>query len=50
MAENSSISGSERAAIFLMSLSEHEAAEIMKHMPVSEVQKLGAAPRLAERG
>jgi flagellar motor switch protein FliG len=33
MAENSSISGSERAAIFLMSLSEHEAAEIMKHMP-----------------
>ena len=43
MAENSSISGSERAAIFLMSLSEHEAAEIMKHMPVSEVQKLGTA-------
>jgi flagellar motor switch protein FliG len=43
MAENSSITGSERAAIFLMSLSEHEAAEIMKHMPVSEVQKLGTA-------
>jgi len=26
-----------------MSLSEHEAAEIMKHMPVSEVQRLGQA-------
>ncbi|CAG0938407.1 Flagellar motor switch protein FliG [Gammaproteobacteria bacterium] len=37
------LSGSERAAVFLMSLSEREAAEVMKHMPVSEVQKLGAA-------
>ena len=38
-----SMSGSERAAVFLMSLSEREAAEVMKHMPVAEVQKLGAA-------
>jgi flagellar motor switch protein FliG len=37
------MSGSERAAIFLMSLSEREAAEVMKHMPVSEVQRLGKA-------
>ncbi len=37
------LSGSERAAIFLMSLSEKEAAEVMKHMPVSEVQRLGKA-------
>ncbi|HHQ14115.1 MAG TPA: flagellar motor switch protein FliG [Chromatiales bacterium] len=38
-----SLSGAERAAIFLMSLSEEDAAEIMKHMAVSEVQKLGQA-------
>jgi len=37
------LSGSERAAIFLMSLSEKEAAEVMKHMPVGEVQRLGKA-------
>jgi flagellar motor switch protein FliG len=37
------MSGSERAAIFLMSLNEREAAEVMKHMPVGEVQKLGKA-------
>lgn len=37
------LSGSERAAVFLMSLGEREAAEVMKHMPVAEVQKLGAA-------
>ncbi|MBL8225766.1 MAG: flagellar motor switch protein FliG [Chromatiales bacterium] len=37
------LSGTERAAIFLMSLSEKEAAEVMKHMPVSEVQRLGKA-------
>jgi flagellar motor switch protein FliG len=43
MAENQQLSGSERAAIFLMSLSEKEAAEVMKHMPVSEVQRLGKA-------
>lgn len=43
MADAASISGSERAAIFLMSLNEAEAAEIMRHMPVSEVQKIGQA-------
>lgn len=43
MAEAAEISGSERAAIFLMSLAEAEAAEIMRHMPVSEVQKIGQA-------
>ena len=37
------LSGSERAAIFLMSLGEKEAAEVMKHMPVGEVQRLGKA-------
>jgi flagellar motor switch protein FliG len=43
MADSGHFSGSERAAVFLMSLSEREAAEVMKHMPVAEVQKLGAA-------
>ncbi len=43
MAEKQELTGSERAAIFLMSLSEKEAAEVMKHMPVSEVQRLGKA-------
>lgn len=43
MSEAVDISGTERAAIFLMSLSEQEAAEIMRHMPLSEVQKIGQA-------
>ena len=43
MTDIQTLSGSERAAIFLMSLSEAEAAAIMKHMAVSEVQKLGQA-------
>ncbi len=44
MSDNAqNLSGSERAAVFLMSLGEREAAEVMKHMPVVEVQKLGAA-------
>lgn len=43
MTEAANLSGSERAAIFLMSLSEREAAEVMKHMPLAEVKKLGAA-------
>jgi flagellar motor switch protein FliG len=41
--QTADLSGTERAAIFLMSLSEKEAAEVMKHMPVSEVQRLGKA-------
>ena len=37
------ISGAEKAAIFLMSLGEQEAAEILKHLGPREVQKVGAA-------
>ena len=43
MTDVATLNGAERAAIFLMSLTEQEAAEIMKHMAVSEVQKLGQA-------
>lgn len=35
------ISGSERAAIFMMSLGEKNAAEVLKHMGPKEVQKVG---------
>jgi flagellar motor switch protein FliG len=35
------ISGSERAAIFMMSLGEKSAAEVLKHMGPKEVQKVG---------
>jgi flagellar motor switch protein FliG len=37
------IPGSERAAIFMMSLGEHNAAEVLKHMGPREVQKVGTA-------
>jgi flagellar motor switch protein FliG len=37
------ISGSERAAIFMMSLGEHGAAEVLKHMGPKEVQEIGSA-------
>lgn len=43
MTSTTTLSGSERAAVFLMSLSEKDAAQVMKHMPVGEIQKLGAA-------
>lgn len=43
MAELLDMSGTERAAIFLMSLPEKEAAEVMRHMPVGEVQRIGKA-------
>jgi flagellar motor switch protein FliG len=43
MAENSEMSGCERAAIFLMSLGEQEAAQIMRHMEVPEVKKISEA-------
>lgn len=36
-------SGTERAAILLLSLGEKEAAEVLKHMGPKEVQKIGAA-------
>jgi flagellar motor switch protein FliG len=35
--------GTERAAIFLLSLGEHEATEVMKHMGAKDVQRIGAA-------
>jgi flagellar motor switch protein FliG len=37
------ISGSERAAIFMMSLGEQGAAEVLKHMGPREVQEIGSA-------
>jgi flagellar motor switch protein FliG len=40
---NGKLSGSERAAIFLMSLGEDEAAAILKHLGPKEVQKIGQA-------
>ncbi len=36
------MSGSERAAIFMMSLGEQSAAEVLKHMAPKEVQKIGS--------
>ena len=38
---NDDISGTERAAIFMMSLGEQNAAEVLKHMGPKEVQKVG---------
>ena len=35
--------GTDRAAILLLSLGEHEAAEVMKHMGAKDVQRIGAA-------
>lgn len=35
------ISGAERAAIFMLSLGEQKAAEVLKHMAPKEVQKIG---------
>jgi len=43
MAENSEVKGIERAAIFLMSLGEAAASEVLKHMDPKEVQSVGAA-------
>ena len=37
------LSGSERAAILMMSLGEQSAAEVLKHMDPKEVQKVGTA-------
>ncbi|MBX5459648.1 MAG: flagellar motor switch protein FliG [Steroidobacteraceae bacterium] len=41
--ENSGRSGTERAAILLLTLGEQEAAQVLKHMGAREVQKVGAA-------
>ena len=35
------LSGTEKAAVFLRSIGEAEAAEILKHMSPKEVQKVG---------
>src|SRR5690606_41178803 len=43
MAEAATMSGTQRAAILLMSLGETTAASVLKHMEVDEVQKLGTA-------
>ena len=37
------MSGVEQAAVFLMSLGEQEASEVLKHLSVGEVQRLGKA-------
>lgn len=37
------ISGAERAAIFMLSLGEHAAAQVLKHMEPKEVQKVSTA-------
>ncbi len=39
----SSVPGPERAAIFMMSLGENSAAEVLKHMEPKDVQKVGMA-------
>jgi flagellar motor switch protein FliG len=43
MAEAAQISGTERAAILLMTLGEQTAASVLRHMDIEEVQKLGSA-------
>lgn len=48
-AETKKYTGSERAAIFMMSLGEEAAAEILRHMGPKEVQKIGAAMASLER-
>ena len=40
---NAALSGTQRAAIVLLSLGEQQAAEVLKHMGAKEVQKLGVA-------
>jgi flagellar motor switch protein FliG len=43
MAETAQVSGTQRAAILLMTLGEQTAASVLKHMDIEEVQKLGLA-------
>ncbi|NGY06916.1 flagellar motor switch protein FliG [Solimonas terrae] len=43
MGDAANTSGTERAAILLLSLGEGEAAEVLKHMSAKDVQKVGAA-------
>jgi flagellar motor switch protein FliG len=42
-AKSAELTGTQRAAVLLMSLGESEAAEVLKHLNAKEVQKLGAA-------
>jgi flagellar motor switch protein FliG len=42
-AQDAKRSGTERAAIFLLSLGEQEATEVMRHMGAKDVQRIGAA-------
>ena len=43
MAVDSQLSGTQKAAIILLTLGEQQAAEVLKHMSAKEVQKLGIA-------
>jgi len=43
MAEAKKMTGVERAAVFLLTLGEEDAAEVLKHMSPKEVQKIGEA-------
>jgi flagellar motor switch protein FliG len=43
MADTANLSGTQRAAIILLTLGEQQAAEVLKHMSAKEVQKLGVA-------
>ena len=43
MADPQTVSGTERAAILLLTLGEQTAASVLRHMDVQEVQKLGSA-------
>ena len=47
--DNQKRTGAERAAIFMMSLGENAAAEILRHMGPKDVQKIGAAMASLER-
>lgn len=47
--KKSGLDGAERAAVFMMSLGEEAAAEVMRHMGPKEVQKIGTAMASMER-
>lgn len=48
-ADPSKLSGAERTAIFMMSLGEESAAELLRHMGPKEVQKIGSAMASLDR-
>ena len=45
--DESSRSGVDRAAIFLLTLGEKEAAEVLRHMSAQDVQRVGTSVRLS---